>query len=45
MKLSKEELQNIYGGGAGLILIGIGALCVFIAGIIDGFVRPLKCNE
>ena len=28
MKLSKEELENIYGGGAGLILIGLGALCV-----------------
>lgn len=45
MKLSKEELENIYGGGTGLIVVGIVALCVLIAGIIDGFVRPLKCHE
>ena len=45
MKLSKEELENIYGGGAGLIIVGICAFVALAAGIIDGFVRPLTCNE
>lgn len=43
--LSKKELQNIKGGsislGAGL---AIGAGIVFLIGVIDGFVRPLKCR-
>ena len=44
-KLHKKELVNITGGGVGIgfgLLIGAGV--VFIIGLIDGFVRPLKCN-
>lgn len=46
MKIKNEELMKIYGGGMGglLVLGGIG-LITLIAGIIDGFTRPLKCND
>ncbi len=46
MKLENEELQNIYGGGAGgLFILGIIGLGTLLAGIIDGFTRPLPCND
>ncbi|MCI8467714.1 MAG: hypothetical protein HFI08_05990 [Bacilli bacterium] len=46
MNLKKEELIEIYGGGgSGLLVLGIIALITLVAGIIDGFTRPLKCNE
>ena len=45
--LTNEELKCVDGGGVSLGL-GIGALIVagvtFIVGVIDGMVRPLKCN-
>jgi bacteriocin-like protein len=44
--LSNEELKNISGGGITLItgmLITSGI--IFLIGVIDGFVRPLKCNR
>lgn len=43
MNLDKEELEQINGGGFGLGLL-IGAGIVFLIGVIDGYVRPLKCN-
>ncbi|MDD3392435.1 MAG: hypothetical protein PHE54_02740 [Bacilli bacterium] len=44
-KINKEELLLINGGGFGLgLALLIGAGIVFIIGVIDGFVRPLKCN-
>ena len=43
--LNKEEMIKVNGGGVSAwAIFGIGAAIVFIAGIIDGFVRPLKCN-
>ena len=42
-KISKNELMNINGGGLGLGLL-IGGLVTFIIGVIDGYIRPLKCN-
>ena len=43
-KLSKEELININGGAISWSLVtGISAAIVFIVGIIDGIVRPVKC--
>lgn len=44
-KLEKKQLLEITGGGFsfGLATL-IGAGIVFIIGVIDGFVRPLKCN-
>lgn len=42
-KLNEKELMNIKAGGWGVgLLIATGV--VFIIGVIDGYVRPLKCN-
>ena len=47
MVLDDEELMNTIGGasyksiGIGIILSALGS---FIVGIIDGYLRPLKCN-
>lgn len=45
MILKKQELMAIKGGGisVGLWTL-IGAGVVFLIGVIDGYVRPLKCN-
>ena len=44
--LGKEELYLIKGGAADWVVIGIiGTLITFIAGIVDGYLRPLKCDE
>lgn len=43
MKITNEELKKINGGGFNLFL-AIGAGIVFLIGLIDGYVRPLKCN-
>jgi len=43
VKLKKDELMNVSGGGLGLGLL-IGAGVVFLIGVIDGYIRPLKCN-
>lgn len=43
VKLEKEELMKVSGGGFGLgLLIATGV--VFLIGVIDGYIRPLKCN-
>ncbi len=42
-ELSKKELKKINGGGIGLGFL-IGGGLVFLIGVVDGFVRPLKCN-
>lgn len=46
-KIMKDnELLNITGGGFKTSLaIIVGSIIVFIAGIIDGYLRPLKCNK
>ena len=45
-EISKDELQEMNGGGISLLgVAGIIAGAVFIIGVIDGFVRPKKCNE
>lgn len=41
MKLNEKELKQINGGGIGLL---ITAGIVFLAGLLDGYVRPSKCN-
>jgi lactobin A/cerein 7B family class IIb bacteriocin len=44
--LTDNELNNINGGRFkwthGLL---IGSIVTLLAGIIDGFLRPLKCNN
>ena len=45
-KISKDELQNINGGGLSLLgVAGIIAGAVFLIGVIDGYVNPKKCDE
>lgn len=44
-ELESKEMKAIKGGG--LSIGGIAAITmgiVFIIGVIDGYVRPLKCN-
>ncbi len=44
-KISKKELMQIKGGSISVgTAFGIGAGIVFLIGVIDGFVRPLKCH-
>ena len=46
MELTKQELTEITGGGISLGLVAaIGAAVTLIVGIVDGFLRPLKCNK
>lgn len=48
MVLENNELINIVGGastkkiGIGIIIAALGS---FIIGIVDGFLRPLACNN
>ncbi len=43
--LTDDKLKKINGGGINIgIMIGITAGITFLIGIIDGIVRPLKCN-
>lgn len=43
--LTTEEMKKIDGGGINIGLwIGIGAGVSFLIGLIDGIIRPLKCN-
>lgn len=48
MELNKKELSKIEGGGAGTAF-ALGCLFVgiviFTIGVIDGYMRPLKCNS
>ena len=42
--LSIRELHEVEGGNGIAIGLGIIAGITFIIGVIDGYVRPLKCN-
>ena len=44
MKLTNKELKEIQGGGIGTYIL-IGGIIVFLIGVVDGYVRPLKCNS
>ncbi len=44
-EINLQDLKDIKGGGISIWTgIGIGAIVTFLIGVIDGFVRPLKCN-
>ena len=49
MILEKNELFNVTGGAikglAYIITIGIGAIISLVAGIIDGYMNPIKCRK
>ena len=43
--LTKNEMLEVIGGGFNWTVVGIiAAGLTLIAGIIDGYLRPLKCN-
>jgi len=42
--LNEVELTKVSGGISAAVVIGIGALIVFVIGIVDGFVNPNACN-
>jgi len=43
--LSDKELMSINGGGINIgLVVGIAAGVTFLIGLIDGIIRPLKCN-
>lgn len=47
MKLINEkELDSIKGGAVSpvLVVVIVSAVVVFLAGVIDGFTNPEKCN-
>ena len=47
MNLIKEqELDKIKGGGVppALVIVIVTAAVIFLAGVIDGFTNPEKCN-
>ena len=44
-EIKKEKLIEIDGGISVWAAIGIGAGVVFLIGVLDGFFRPLKCNN
>lgn len=44
-QLNRNDLLNITGGGFGFgIAICLGALVTFLIGVVDGYVRPLRCR-
>lgn len=45
MILNEQELINLNGGGFNYIFWGtLGAIGIFIAGVFDGIIRPLRCR-
>ena len=44
-KISDLELNKIEGGISGWTVAGISLLVTFIAGVIDGIARPIKCRS
>lgn len=44
-RLSNNELKRLKGGFSAWVGLGIAGAIVFLAGIIDGFTRPLTCNK
>ena len=44
--LCKEELMRVYAGAVDWAVVGVvAATIVFIIGVVDGFVRPLDCED
>lgn len=44
--ITESELYNIKGGAIRWVIIGaIGVIVTFAIGLIDGYLRPLKCNN
>lgn len=48
VEVTNDELKIINGGAKagkwGTIGVIIGIIATFLSGVIDGYLRPLKCN-
>ena len=42
--LEDYSLKEVEGGFGIWAVLGIAVILVFLVGVVDGFVRPLKCN-
>ena len=46
MYLTNQQLKQITGGAVNWTAISIiGTIVTFIAGVIDGYLNPIKCNK
>ena len=43
-ELSVNEMHEVEGGSKAVIGLAIVAGITFLIGVVDGFVRPLRCN-
>lgn len=44
-ELNKEQLKEIKGSGLKIgAIFALGSAAAFIFGIIDGYIRPMRCN-
>ncbi len=43
--LNQESLKNMKGGFSIWAGVGIGALIIFLSGVVDGIVHPKACTE
>ena len=43
--INNDELVNIQGGSKALLAGIIGSVITFFIGVVDGYVRPKKCDE
>lgn len=44
--LANSELKNIYAGGVKIgIVAAIVGVVTFVVGVVDGYLRPLKCRK
>ena len=43
-ELSVNEMHEVKGGSKAVVGLAIVAGITFLIGVIDGFIRPLKCN-
>lgn len=43
--ISKENLEKLEGGVSIWLGVAIVAAVIFVVGVVDGYVRPLKCNN
>lgn len=46
MKLMSDlELEQVKGGVSGWVLVGIAAVVVFLAGVLEGITSPNPCQK
>ena len=44
-EIEKKQLEKINGGFSAWMALGIASAVIFIAGVLDGIVRPKGCSE